>query len=196
MTNLLEYVFGTNPVSGASGPGSLPVVAVSGGALRMSFAVSPTATGVTVRGQTSTDLQTWTDLVNIAVPPLHTYAVPVSGKARQWMRVKVTMPRGRRISGCWWGRCVGGGSGVKGSGLRRTSQIAAGALGVAEGQRARRTKVLQQACHRGQALVLSDLIPALVDLLLSVLGLNLHRDGFTQELRGQLGTALPPGGLT
>ena len=92
VTNLLEYVFGTNPVSGASGPGSLPVVAVSGGALRMSFAVSPTATGVTVRGQTSEDLKTWTDLVNIAVPPLHSYAVPVSGRVRQWTRVKVTMP--------------------------------------------------------------------------------------------------------
>jgi hypothetical protein len=58
----------------------------------MNFGVSPTATGVTVRGQTSEDLKTWTDLTNIAVPPAHSYAVPVSGKVRQWMRVKVTMP--------------------------------------------------------------------------------------------------------
>ena len=92
VTNLLEYVFGTNPVSGASGASSLPVPVMGGGTMRMNFAVSPTATGVTVRGQTSTDLQTWTDLVNIAVPPLHSYAVPVSGRVRQWTRVKVTMP--------------------------------------------------------------------------------------------------------
>lgn len=93
VSNLLEYVFGTNPLSGASGPGSLPVAGISGGALRMSFAVSPMATGVTVRGQASEDLKTWTDLTNIAVPPLHSYAVPVNGgRPRQWMRVKVTMP--------------------------------------------------------------------------------------------------------
>lgn len=93
VSNLVEYAIGTNPLSGASGAGSLPAVAVSGGALRMNFAVSPTASGVTVRGQTSEDLKTWTDLTNIAVPPLHSYAVPVSGgRPRQWMRVKVTMP--------------------------------------------------------------------------------------------------------
>ncbi len=92
VSNLVEYVFGTNPLSGASGAGALPVVGISGGALRMNFGVSPTATGVTVRGQTSEDLKTWTDLTNIAVPPAHSYAVPVSGKVRQWMRVKVTMP--------------------------------------------------------------------------------------------------------
>ncbi len=92
VSNLLEYAFGTNPLSGASGAGALPVVGISGGALRMSFSVSPTASGVTVRGQASEDLKTWTDLTNIGVPPLHSYAVPVSGRPRQWMRVKVTMP--------------------------------------------------------------------------------------------------------
>lgn len=93
VSNLLEYVFGTNPLSGASGAGSLPVAVVSGGAMRMNFGVSAAATGVTVRGQTSEDLKTWTDLTNIAVPPLHSYAVPVNGgRPRQWMRVKVTMP--------------------------------------------------------------------------------------------------------
>ena len=93
VSNVVEYAIGTNPLSGASGASSLPVATLSGGAMRMSFTVSPTASGVTVRGQTSEDLKTWTDLTNMAVPPLHSYAVPVNGgRPRQWMRVKVTMP--------------------------------------------------------------------------------------------------------
>ena len=92
LSNLVEYAFGTNPLSGLSGPGQMPQAVVGSSAMTMNFSLAPSVTGVTVKVQSSQNLQTWTDLVNGAVAPVHSYSVPVSGRARQWMRVKVTRP--------------------------------------------------------------------------------------------------------
>jgi hypothetical protein len=92
LSNLMEYAFGTNPLSGLSGPGQMPQAVVGPSAMTMNFSLAPSVTGVTVKVQSSQNLQTWTDLVNGAVAPVHSYSVPVSGQERQWMRVKVTRP--------------------------------------------------------------------------------------------------------
>ena len=92
LSNLMEYAFGTNPLSGLSGPGQMPQAVVGPSAMTMNFSLAPSVTGVTVKVQSSQNLQTWTDLVNGAVAPVHSYSVPVSGRERQWMRVKVTRP--------------------------------------------------------------------------------------------------------
>jgi hypothetical protein len=92
LSNLMEYAFGTNPLSGLSGPGQMPQAVVGPSAMTMNFSLSPTVTGVTVKVQSSQNLQSWTDLVNGAAAPAHAYSVPVAGRERQWMRVKVTRP--------------------------------------------------------------------------------------------------------
>jgi hypothetical protein len=70
----------------------MPQAVVGPLAMTMNFSLAPSVTGVTVKVQSSQDLQTWTDLVNGAVAPVYSYSVPVSGWERQWMRVKVTRP--------------------------------------------------------------------------------------------------------
>ncbi|EDY21119.1 Pectinesterase [Chthoniobacter flavus Ellin428] len=108
ISNLLEYALGGDPLA-AGAAVSLPVVAptvnLSDGQtyLVMTATLDPTANGISISGEVSSDLQTWNSGTNyvqivsdITVGGVRTLTLrdttPVAGSAQRWIRLVVTQP--------------------------------------------------------------------------------------------------------
>lgn len=92
LSNLMEYALGGNPVSALSAVKPLPDV--SGQKLQISFLRARSELAYTVQG--SSNLISWTDIaytpVATGATQFVTDAVPLTGSAKRFLRLQVTLP--------------------------------------------------------------------------------------------------------
>ncbi len=90
LVNLLEFAFGFDPKQATFG--KLPVPQAIDNSMVLTFSEPDGVTGVTYGAEWSQDLQPdmWTPMPDTGSPPVHTFSVPTAGKAKLYMRLKVT----------------------------------------------------------------------------------------------------------
>ncbi len=91
--NLLEYAFGGNP-SGRSDSTILPEAHVTGEDFEITFAQPAGVSGITYGAEWSATLNpgTWIDISDTGTAPQHTFNVPMTGRTRAFIRLKVSDP--------------------------------------------------------------------------------------------------------
>lgn len=92
IANLIEYAFALDPQTNSAG--KLPVPIASDGNFVLSFSEPAGASGVTYAAEWSPSLQTgaWTPLTDTGSAPTHTFSVPMAGKEKVFMRIRVSNP--------------------------------------------------------------------------------------------------------
>jgi surface-anchored protein len=92
IANLLEYAFQLDPA--ASSTHQLPQAALVGGNLEMTFTPPAVVTGISWGAEWSSTMLTddWHDIPDTGTAPLHLYQLPMDGKERAFIRIRVTEP--------------------------------------------------------------------------------------------------------
>jgi uncharacterized delta-60 repeat protein len=92
LVNLLEYAFGQNPTLPSSR--TVPQGQVVGGNFVSTFTAPSTVTGITYAAEWSTSMTaaSWQPVSNSGTGNVHTFSVPMSGRAKLFLRWKITAP--------------------------------------------------------------------------------------------------------
>jgi len=92
--NLIEYALGLDPKANSSATIPKPFIAGGNLVFEMTQPQFQFVSGITYGAEWSTTLGigSWTSLADTGTPPAHKFSIPISGKPKLFMRVKITRP--------------------------------------------------------------------------------------------------------
>jgi len=86
LSNFAEYALGRDPTAGASTPG-LPLIASSAASLFLTLSARNNAADVVIRWRTSTDLTTWSDMLENTNYLIESTSTPSSGRTEYLLKL-------------------------------------------------------------------------------------------------------------
>lgn len=89
MSNFLEFAFGLSPQT-VSSPALLPQPAIQGSNLAMAFTIPSGVTDVNYRGESSSDLVSWSAVSNTGTGSRVVFAIPVIPGQKRYLRINVS----------------------------------------------------------------------------------------------------------